>query len=77
MGKQGSPPLTRGIPVFFSLGLDLTRFTPAHAGNTAKASLVKSLSWVHPRSRGEYDLLSCPFLRPSGSPPLTRGIPPH
>ena len=32
----------------------MMRFTPAHAGNTWLFPDFADLSWVHPRSRGEY-----------------------
>ena len=33
--SQGSPPLTRGIPALSGFLLSISRFTPAHAGNTS------------------------------------------
>ena len=71
---QGSPPLTRGIHDIFVSALLISRFTPAHAGNTRMQRFPHILSWVHPRSRGEYDLFYDRCDHGKGSPPLTRGI---
>ena len=71
---QGSPPLTRGIHSQKKKQRRLSRFTPAHAGNTHPEILFLLRLQVHPRSRGEYkalDLFRGFYL---GSPPLTRGI---
>ena len=52
----------------------LKRFTPAHAGNTVFLPDQSTTHQVHPRSRGEYNLLSQIGYKAGGSPPLTRGI---
>ena len=71
---QGSPPLTRGIlgPILGTVGS--ARFTPAHAGNTQRYLPCLVRLKVHPRSRGEYQLLLFHLGIIIGSPPLTRGI---
>ena len=71
---EGSPPLTRGILQRFCDYFGLTRFTPAHAGNTASIVLPDDPDQVHPRSRGEYFLTVTGRELKWGSPPLTRGI---
>ena len=52
--KLGSSPLTRGIPPVPAMAPAALRFIPAHAGNTQTHRQELDLSWVHPRSRGEY-----------------------
>ena len=47
----------------------LGRFIPARAGNTWPVPLLKLLSPVHPRPRGEHDFMS---YHPSGSKPVGR-----
>ena len=55
---MGSSPLTRGIHPDAILCTNVQRFIPAHAGNTAASSLLLAATKVHPRSRGEYGVLS-------------------
>ena len=50
----GSSPLTRGILPVLIIFAHVFRFIPAHAGNTQTHRQELDLSWVHPRSRGEY-----------------------
>ena len=71
---MGSSPLTRGIRLLSIAWFDLTRFTPAHAGNTFPGFSPISGEWVHPRSRGEYSWDTPLWMQLLGSPPLTRGI---
>ena len=71
---MGSSPLTRGIHPDAILCTNVQRFIPAHAGNTLFEIEQCILLGVHPRSRGEYGLLSVLLSRYSGSSPLTRGI---
>ena len=52
----GSPPLTRGIHKSLCSFIQLSGFTPAHAGNTSLTLWFCTHCWVHPRSRGEYCL---------------------
>ena len=70
----GSPPLTRGIQIDLTVNTPSTGFTPAHAGNTRSNPLMGFLTWVHPRSRGEYLIIFLVECLKIGSPPLTRGI---
>ena len=73
--KYGSSPLSRGIPS--GRGSDMTdrRIIPALAGNTGTCPVQREIRTDHPRSRGEY-LVSPPLnISPSGSSPLSRGIP--
>ena len=72
---QGSPPLTRGIPLAFISDGESAGITPAYAGNTGSQEYPRSHVRDHPRLRGEY--MRIPSLKRSrkGSPPLTRGIP--
>ena len=71
---QGSPPLTRGILSQREKDLFNSRFTPAHAGNTACYRRACMSEEVHPRSRGEYSKSHIRWHQCQGSPPLTRGI---
>ena len=73
-GITGSPPLTRGIQWHLTKRNTYKRFTPAHAGNTSFSSFFPMQYEVHPRSRGEYDILKLFHSQTIGSPPLTRGI---
>ena len=52
--EPGSSPLTRGILPVLIIFAHVFRFIPAHAGNTQTHRQELDLSWVHPRSRGEY-----------------------
>ena len=70
----GSPPLTRGIHKSLCSFIQLSGFTPAHAGNTSLTLWFCTHCWVHPRSRGEYSSWVNGYSRVLGSPPLTRGI---
>ena len=53
----GSPPHTRGIPGLNLTDVRVLGFTPAYAGNTFLLASIRLSSWVHPRIRGEYDVL--------------------
>ena len=72
--SAGSPPLTRGILVFYYFCVDRFRLTPAYAGNICN----RRVSWLHlrthPRIRGEYLPVSGFISGIRGSPPLTQGI---
>ena len=70
----GSSPLTRGILPVLIIFAHVFRFIPAHAGNTQTHRQELDLSWVHPRSRGEYPVRSDLPQSRAGSSPLTRGI---
>ena len=70
----GSPPHSRGIPMFaFKAGLD-AGLTPAFAGNTARCASDGRRRKAHPRIRGEYGSNSLATVHEPGSPPHSRGI---
>jgi len=71
---KGSPPHTRGIPLYFGPRVLSCRFTPAYAGNTEHQLNFANLLEVHPRIRGEYKSLHDKYVHGEGSPPHTRGI---
>ena len=71
---MGSSPLTRGIQSGWSTNASVSRFTPAHAGNTSGQKSALCSMKVHPRSRGEYMGRNKAAYYLLGSPPLTRGI---
>ena len=50
------------------------RLTPAHARNTYQPSWRLGTSTAHPRSHGEYHILTLCRSKPYGSPPLARRI---
>ena len=54
MLKMGSPPYTRGIHRCDKQLHEVSRFTPAYAGNTRKGDRFTQVWRVHPRIRGEY-----------------------
>ena len=72
--EPGSSPLSRGIRPCHNLGSGRIWIIPALAGNTLMESRRPSLSWDHPRSRGEYQQWIAEFPRTEGSSPLSRGI---
>ena len=71
---EGSPPHTRGIPIYFYGISTLYGITPAHAGNTRGLCSVPCQMRDHPRTRGEYPDPEDPQDGMEGSPPHTRGI---
>ena len=56
-GKEGSPPPTRGTPIFKYFPILLIRITPAYAGNTLSCIPLKRFFQDHPRLRGEHNLI--------------------
>ena len=72
--EKGSPPLTRGIPFFWTGSAQAARITPAYAGNTSSLLRFLTRLWDHPRLRGEYPPEDTASFKYKGSPPLTRGI---
>ena len=73
MSLVGSSPLARGTRYNRSLDRVACRFIPARAGNTgSRLRCVVSLP-VHPRSRGEHNMLAPPEAMFDGSSPLARG----
>ena len=71
----GSSPLTRGKPVGVKPADLQWRLIPAHAGKTARVSILPSHESAHPRSRGENRGFPAPARGSVGSSPLTRGKP--
>ena len=72
---MGSSPLARGPHVVSPLRVNGQGFIPARAGTTACIFLGTSLSWAHPRSRGDHRLRTCWPTPATGSSPLARGPP--
>ena len=70
----GSSPLSRGILHGKPPECDGERIIPALAGNTAVGSRGPSVLGDHPRSRGEYRVVSLNIEVLNGSSPLSRGI---
>ncbi len=71
--QSGSSPLTRGA---LSPRRATTRaggLIPAHAGSTLVGSFRETVSWAHPRSRGEHFHTTITPADLLGSSPLTRG----
>ena len=73
-GVRGSSPLSRGIPPVTVTPHPLAGIIPALAGNTVPLVPSHQRCQDHPRSRGEYGILSRIALVPQGSSPLSRGI---
>ena len=71
--RRGSPPPTRGTPMFGKHQSTEFRITPAYAGNTISFTKYHHQDQDHPRLRGEH--LSDVKKQSStmGSPPPTRG----
>ena len=60
--KSGSPPLTRGIQTMPRQKMDISRITPAYAGNTDALLRQACARRDHPRLRGENaGILCCAF----------------
>ena len=72
---RGSSPLSRGIRTGRSEQFILSRIIPALAGNTSADHPPRAARADHPRSRGEYDVVTQVFVAAPGSSPLSRGIP--
>ena len=70
---RGSPPHTRGRSGSGASYSVTFGFTPAYAGKIIRPRLCSWRSWVHPRIRGEDDVLYPQNSFPLGSPPHTRG----
>ena len=72
---SGSSPRLRGTHNLSCTGVDLARFIPALAGNTAAYCWARALTPVHPRACGEH----CQYLssrrKSLGSSPRLRGTP--
>ena len=72
-GKNGSSPRMRGTRAPGAGGLPLSRFIPAHAGNTATARRSRTGRTVHPRACGEHNVGEGAFIYSTGSSPRMRG----
>ena len=70
----GSSPLSRGILLAIRRLGPTIRIIPALAGNTVPATTSRASATDHPRSRGEYYLVTPGPQPPKGSSPLSRGI---
>ena len=70
---MGSSPLTRGKHGCRRPRGGWRRLIPAHAGKTSAVGYETTVTWAHPRSRGENvdEARQITVLR--GSSPLTRG----
>ena len=73
----GSSPLSRGIHRVAHRHGGNRGIIPALAGNTRPSSRSAKTWPDHPRSRGEYVATGYGDTLPSGSSPLSRGIPAH
>ena len=69
----GSSPRTRGTLIISPVDNFLSRFIPAHAGNTCAAMYSLVAMSVHPRARGEHYLVAQVTGLDVGSSPRTRG----
>ena len=72
-GPWGPSPLTRGSLQHDSALGRLFRSIPAHAGQPASRVSRRSVSWVHPRSRGAAPNSNTSPTANVGPSPLTRG----
>ena len=71
--RIGSSPRTRGTAMGLLYKLRLSRFIPAHAGNSQHRCGARPGSAVHPRARGEQSPTSAQTAYTCGSSPRTRG----
>ena len=71
--EHGSSPLTRGTQYQEYCRAFQVRFIPAYAGNSKGLQAPRAEPTVHPRLRGELELILIPYNAVSGSSPLTRG----
>ena len=69
----GSPPHTRGRSSDQTSPSYHSGFTPAYAGKIRSAGRTKRSFRVHPRIRGEDQMIRISIIPPRGSPPHTRG----
>ena len=73
--KAGSSPLSRGILLHRFWPVPEHGIIPALAGNTRTLEPPPPWRWDHPRSRGEYQVITAQVKASDGSSPLSRGIP--
>ncbi len=71
--KWGSSPLARGTPSTIARVTGAGGLIPARAGNTLPYSPGCTVSWAHPRSRGEHKFAVGAVTSWAGSSPLARG----
>ena len=71
--RTGSSPLTRGTQRLQTVPEPWTRFIPAYAGNSRSWTTCIWIRTVHPRLRGELNILGSAGNILGGSSPLTRG----
>ena len=71
----GSSPRVRGTQQYLLCLPEPGRFIPARAGNTTRATRIKTAAAVHPRACGEHRRLAMRRRRVIGSSPRVRGTP--
>ena len=71
--KSGSSPRMRGTPCCSIPIAIISRFIPAHAGNTGSDRPIHDRRAVHPRACGEHGGTGWPELSTGGSSPRMRG----
>ena len=71
---QGSSPLARGLPGWFTTYVVPARIIPARAGFTTDTKVRAIVGEDHPRSRGVYIVTSTSSSQRRGSSPLARGL---
>ena len=71
---EGSSPLARGLPVFYSDVNSNARIIPARAGFTLFSGDRIAQIADHPRSRGVYQPTRWRPISQNGSSPLARGL---
>ena len=69
----GSSPLARGTREAVKWAARDARFIPARAGNTLSGEPCAHIVAVHPRSRGEHQVIAAVVEQAIGSSPLARG----
>ena len=69
----GSSPRMRGTRTDRSVSVVVTRFIPAHAGNTGVRQIMRVLGSVHPRACGEHTTAAALSASLTGSSPRMRG----
>ena len=72
---DGSSPLARGLPEYYSWDSGFVGIIPARAGFTSTTRSRRTARTDHPRSRGVYSLWSTSRATGVGSSPLARGLP--
>ena len=72
-GQRGSPPHARGKALLPRLFFQIRRITPACAGKRRLKTHSSSITWDHPRMRGEKKGVQVKRTDEQGSPPHARG----